>query len=107
MLQIQLYNGLGALSGVNTLGPNDLGFAPKGIGHFLKNPGWSGSVLLDRLVRHLHLQCSKIVQTTCAAMTASYVAAPTANEGSWCQCRQVIRCNHAPELGANVMYVFA
>ena len=38
-LQIQLYNGLGALSGVNTLGPNDLGVAPAGIGHFIKNAG--------------------------------------------------------------------
>ena len=38
-LQIQLYDGLGALSGVNTLGPNDLGVAPAGLGHFIKNAG--------------------------------------------------------------------
>ncbi|DBB11689.1 TPA: hypothetical protein ACH3X3_007070 [Trebouxia sp. C0006] len=36
-VEIQLYNGLGALSGVNTLGPNDLGVAPAGIGHLIKN----------------------------------------------------------------------
>lgn len=36
-VQIQLYDGLGALSGVNTLGPNDLGVAPAGLGHFIKN----------------------------------------------------------------------
>ena len=39
VLQIQLYNGLGQLTGVNTLGPNDLGVAPRGIGHFIKNAG--------------------------------------------------------------------
>ncbi|KAA6424832.1 MAG: oxalate decarboxylase [Trebouxia sp. A1-2] len=36
-IETQLYSGLGALSGVNTLGPNDLGVAPAGLGHFLKN----------------------------------------------------------------------
>lgn len=39
MLQTQLYFGPRALQGVNTLGPNDLGFIPKGVGHFIKNPG--------------------------------------------------------------------
>lgn len=29
----------GCISGVNTLGPNDLGVAPAGIGHFIKNAG--------------------------------------------------------------------
>lgn len=46
-LQIQLYNGLGALSGVNTLGPNDLGVAPAGIGHFIKNAGAALSAVVN------------------------------------------------------------
>ena len=38
MLQTQLYFGPKALQGVNTLGPNDLGFIPKAVGHFFKDP---------------------------------------------------------------------
>lgn len=74
--QIQLYNGLGQLTGVNTLGPNDLGVAPRGIGHFIKNTGLISLLatraamhLNDLQQEHLYVCVRMLCGCVCAALT--------------------------------------